>query len=76
MLTPIDHSMQRKVKYPVLTLNNTLIERVTQFNFLGIILHYTLKWRKHIDYISKTVTQITLSVSCTDLNIYIHKQCY
>ena len=37
------HSMQRKVKYPVLTLNNTFIERETQFNFLSIILHYTLK---------------------------------
>ena len=47
------HSMQRKVKYPVLTINNTIIERVKQFNFLGIILHYTLKWQKHIDYISK-----------------------
>ena len=47
------HSMQRKVKYPVLTINNTIIERVKQLNFLGIILHYTLKWQKHIDYISK-----------------------
>ena len=47
------HSMQRKVKYPVLTLNNTIIERVKQFNILGTILHYTLKWQKHIDYISK-----------------------
>ena len=35
------HTMQRKVKYPVLTLNNTIIERVKQFNFLGIILHYS-----------------------------------
>ena len=33
------HSMQRKIKYPVLTLYNTLIVRVTQFNFLCIILH-------------------------------------
>ena len=46
-------SMQRKVKYPVLTINYTIIERVKQFNFLGIILHYTPKWQKHIDYISK-----------------------
>ena len=37
------HSMQRKVKYSVLIINNTIIERVKQFNFLGIILHYTLK---------------------------------
>ena len=47
------HSIQRKVKYPVLTINNTIIERVKQFNFLGIILHYTLKWQKHLDNISK-----------------------
>ena len=45
------HSMQRKVKYPVLTLNNLIESK--QLNFLGIILHYTLKWQKHIDYISK-----------------------
>ena len=53
------HSMQRKVKYPVLTINNTLYnyrERVKQFDFLSIILHYTLKWQKHIDYISKKVS--------------------
>ena len=49
--------MQRKVKYPVLTLNNTVIERVKQYNFVGIILHYTLKWRKHINYISKKVSK-------------------
>ena len=47
------HSMQRKIKYPVLTIYNTIIERVKQFSFLGIVLHYTLKWQKHIDYISK-----------------------
>ena len=47
--------MQRKVKYPVLDLNNTIIERIKQFNFLGNILHYTLKLQKHIDYISKKV---------------------
>ena len=38
------HSMQRKVKHPVVTISNVIIERVKQFNFLGIILHYTLKW--------------------------------
>ena len=49
------HSMQRKVTYPVLTINNTIIERVKQLMFLGILLHYTLKWQKHIDCISKKV---------------------
>ena len=51
------HSMQRKVKYPVLDLNNTITERIKQFNFLGNILHYTLKLQKHIDYISKKVSK-------------------
>ena len=51
------HSIQRKVEYPVLTLNNTLIERVMQFNILIIILHYTLKWQKHIYNVSKKVSK-------------------
>ena len=33
------HSMQRKVKYPVLTLNNTIIERVKLFNIYYITLY-------------------------------------
>ena len=42
---------------PILTINNTVIERVKQINFLGIILHYTLKWQKHIDHVSKKVSK-------------------
>ena len=33
----------RKVQYPKLIINNIVIERVKQFNFPGIILHYMLK---------------------------------
>ena len=51
------HTVQRKIQYPILTINNTVIERVKQFNFLGIILHYTLKWQKHIDHVSKKSIQ-------------------
>ena len=51
------HTVQRKIQYPILTINNTVIERVKQFNFLGIILHYTLKWQKHIDHVSKKVSK-------------------
>ena len=41
----------------MLTINDTVIERVKQFNFLDIILHYTPKWRKHIDHVSKKISK-------------------
>ena len=31
------------------------IERVTQFNFLGIVLSSNLKWNKHTDHISRKI---------------------
>ena len=35
---------QKRVIYPTLKLNNTIIERVSQFNFLGVVLASTLKY--------------------------------
>ena len=37
------HTPQRRVNYPTLKLNNVNIERVSQFNFLGVILAASLK---------------------------------
>ena len=51
------HTVKRKVQYPILTIKNRVIERVKQFNFLGIILLYTLKWQEHIDHVSKKVSK-------------------
>ena len=31
------HTAQRKVTYPILTLNNMEVEKVTQFNFLDVV---------------------------------------
>ena len=47
------HTNQRRLLYPNLYLNMMKIERVTQFNFLGIVLSLNLKWNKHTDHISK-----------------------
>ena len=45
--------MRNKVdSYPDLQINGNAIERVTQFNFLGFILHESLSWDKHINHIS------------------------
>ena len=38
------HTPQRKVTYPEIKINNILIERVSEFSFLGTIFNYNLKW--------------------------------
>ena len=45
------HTSQKRVNYPTLKLNNVNIERVSQFNFLGVVLASTLKWDKHIGHV-------------------------
>ena len=50
------HTPQRKVTYPEIKINNILIERVSEFNFLGITFNSNLKWHTHINYITKKVT--------------------
>ena len=46
------HIPQRRVDYPVLKFSNVNIERVFQFNFLGVVINSTLKCDKHIAHIS------------------------
>ena len=46
------HTNMRNVTYPNLKVNNSNVERVTQFNFLGVILHSHMTWNKHINNIS------------------------
>ena len=47
------------MNYPVLKLNNVNIERVSQFNFLGVVMNSTLKWDKHIAHISLKISKAT-----------------
>ena len=42
---------QKAVTYPDLYLNGNKIERVSQFNYLGLILQANLSWNKHISHI-------------------------
>ena len=42
------HTSKRNVLYPNLKVNNSNIERVTQFNFLGVLLHSYMTLNKHI----------------------------
>ena len=52
------HTPQRKVTYPEIKINNILIERVSDFNFLCITFNSNLKWHTHINCITKKITGI------------------
>ena len=47
------------------------IERVTQFNFLGIVLSSNLKWNKHTDHVSKKISR-AIGVMYRLKQIYLH----
>ena len=52
------HTAQKTVIYPDLKINNIIIDRVAQFNFLGLIISSDLKWHKHIDHISLKISKV------------------
>ena len=52
------HRSQKKVIYPLLKFNNVEIERVTSFNFLGLILDSTLQWQTHTNHISLKISRV------------------
>ena len=55
----IYHNINKKVNYPVLTINNVEIERVRHFNFLGLVLDsHQFNWKKHLDHISLKISKI------------------
>ena len=54
------HTQQkhRAIKPPVPKINNTNIEKVEQFKFLGLTLDSNLNWKKHSDNITNKCSQI------------------
>ena len=53
------HMPQKRFNIPSLNINDTDIERVTEFNFLGIIIHQHLKWDSHINKIALKISSAT-----------------
>ena len=51
------HTSNRLVKYPNLLINGRPIERVIQFNFLGLILQSNMSRSMHTDHISLKVSK-------------------
>ena len=52
------HTQHRAIKPPVPKINNTNIEKVEQFKFLGLTLDSNLNWKKHSDNITNKCSQI------------------
>ena len=51
------HTNQRNVTYPNLVINNSIVKRVLNFNFLGIMLSYNMTWDTHTNHISKKISK-------------------
>ena len=65
--------MRNKViGYPDLQINGNTIERVTQFNVLGLTLHESLSWDKHINPISLNVSK-AIGILYRLKSIYPHR---
>ena len=50
---------QKRLNILSLNNNNTNMERIAEFNFLGIIIHQHLKWDSHINKIALKISSAT-----------------
>ena len=53
----IFHKPQKKVECPLLQINGTEIERVQEFNYLGIQLNEHLTWKNHVNKIANKISR-------------------
>ena len=52
------HTIQKNVQYPIIRIDNNIIEQVQKFNFLGLIINSHLTWQNHIDHIANTISRV------------------
>ena len=50
---------KKEIQIHTLKINNTNIDKVDEFNFLGLTIDTHLKWKKHTDTISNKCSKIT-----------------
>ncbi len=52
----IFHTKKKKVNPPITKIDNTIIDRVAEFNFPGLITQENLSWKSHCDKISNNIS--------------------
>ena len=52
------HTKQKRIVYPDLKINTISIDRVSEFNFLALIISSDLKWSKHSDQIGLKISKV------------------
>ena len=51
------HMPQKNIQTPIIIIDNTVIECVDSFNFLGIYLDKYMNWKRHTDYIASKISK-------------------
>ena len=52
------HAPQKRINYPDIYIDNTLIDYIDTFNFLGVYIDKTLRWNSHIDFIACKISKV------------------
>ncbi len=53
------HTKEKKINSPIKKINDNIIERVKDFNFLELIINENLSWKSHADKIANSISKTT-----------------
>ena len=62
------HMPQRKLNPPIITMDEIQLEPISNFHFLGILINENIKWSKHINKISYSMSK-TIGIIRTLKNV-------
>ena len=65
----IFHMPQRKLNPPIIKIDEIQLEPISNFNFLGIIMNENIKWSKHINKISHSISK-TIGIIRKPKNVF------
>ena len=70
------HMPKKEIQIITLKIDNTNIDKVEEFNFLGLTIDTHLKWKKHTDKISNKCSKIYGSNKCSKITGILNRLKY